>query len=34
MTDTIDGYKCLIAWYALELAGRWLNDRQDARTYA
>jgi hypothetical protein len=31
MTDTLDGYKCLIAWYALETAGRWLNDRREAR---
>ena len=28
MADTLDGYKCLIAWYALETAGRWLNDRR------
>lgn len=31
MTDTLDGYKCLLAWYALETAGRWLNDRREAR---
>lgn len=31
MTDTLDGYKCLVAWYALETAGRWLNDRREAR---
>jgi hypothetical protein len=31
MTDTIDGYKCLLAWYALEAAGRWLEDRKEAR---
>lgn len=34
MTDTLDGYKCLIAWYALETAGRWLNDRRDNRVAA
>jgi hypothetical protein len=31
MTDTIDGYHCLIAWYALEKAGHWLNDRRESR---
>jgi hypothetical protein len=31
MTDTLDGYKCLIAWYALEAAGHWLNDRRENR---
>jgi hypothetical protein len=31
MADTLDGYKCLIAWYALESAGHWLNDRRDSR---
>jgi len=33
MTDTLDGYKCLIAWYALESAGHWLNDRRDNRSH-
>ncbi len=31
MTDTLDGYKCLVAWWALETAGRWLVDRQEMR---
>jgi len=31
MSDTLEGYKCLLAWYALETAGRWLNDRRDSR---
>ena len=31
MADTIDGYKCLLSWYALEAAGRWLNDRHESR---
>jgi hypothetical protein len=31
MADTLDGYKCLVAWYALETAGHWLNDRRDSR---
>lgn len=31
MADTLDGYKCLLSWYALESAGRWLCDRRDSR---
>lgn len=31
MADTPDGFDCLLAWYALEKAGHWLNERQDAR---
>jgi hypothetical protein len=31
MTDTRDGRDCLLAWYALEAAGRWLNDRREAK---
>lgn len=31
MAETRDGHDCLLAWYALETAGRWLNDRRDAR---
>ena len=31
MTDTRDGHDCLLAWYALEEAGRWLNDRREER---
>lgn len=31
MADTDDGRACLLAWYALECAGRWLNDRRDER---
>jgi hypothetical protein len=31
MTDTRDGHDCLLAWYALESAGRWLVDRDEAR---
>lgn len=31
MTDTLDGYKCLLAWYALETAGRWLEQRKEER---
>jgi hypothetical protein len=34
MTDTLEGYKCLLAWYALETAGHWLNDRRESRSYA
>lgn len=34
MTDTLDGYKCLISWYALETVGRWLNDRRETRCIA
>ncbi len=29
MLDTPDGRKCLLAWYALETAGHWLNDRRE-----
>ncbi len=31
MADTLAGYKCLLAWYALEAVGRWLLDRRDSR---
>ena len=31
MTATLDGYKCLIAWYALEECGRFWNDRAEMR---
>jgi hypothetical protein len=31
MTDTRDGHDCLLGWYALESAGRWLVDRDEAR---
>lgn len=31
MTDSDGGYECLCAWYALECAGRFLSDRQEAR---
>lgn len=31
MSDTLDGYKCLLAWYALEAVGRHLNDRREER---
>jgi len=33
MTDTMPGYKCLVAWYALEIAGRWLEDRRYNRSH-
>ena len=26
MTDTRDGHDCLLAWFALEEVGRWLED--------
>jgi hypothetical protein len=29
MTDTRDGHDCLLAWYALEEAGRFWNDRKE-----
>ena len=32
MLDTPDGRKCLLAWFALEQAGRWLEDRRYERT--
>jgi hypothetical protein len=32
MTDDPDSFDCLLAWYALERAGHWLNDRHYART--
>jgi hypothetical protein len=31
MADDEVGFDCLIAWYALETAGRWLTDRKEAR---
>lgn len=31
MADTLDGYKCLIAWYALEAVGRHLADRRESK---
>jgi len=31
IADDETGFDCLIAWYALETAGRWLNDRKEAR---
>lgn len=31
MTDDADSFECLLAWYALEAVGRWLNDRRDNR---
>lgn len=31
MADTDDGRACLLAWYALEKAGHWLNDRRHSR---
>jgi hypothetical protein len=34
MADTLDGYKCLLAWYALEVCGRFWNDRAEMRTEA
>jgi len=30
MADTEDGFDCLLAWYALETAGRWLLDRRES----
>lgn len=32
MTDTLDGYKCLLAWYVLESCGRFWSDRAYERT--
>jgi hypothetical protein len=31
MADNETGFECLVAWYALETAGRWLEDRTEAR---
>jgi hypothetical protein len=31
MADTLDGYKCLVAWYALEECGRFWSDRAECR---
>jgi hypothetical protein len=31
MADSPLGFDCLLAWYALEKAGHWLNDRREAR---
>lgn len=31
MADDEAGFDCLIAWYALEAAGRWLEDRRESR---
>jgi hypothetical protein len=31
MLDDPDGRKTLLAWYALEEVGRWLQDRRDSR---
>ena len=31
MADDETGFECLVSWYALETAGRWLTDRQEAR---
>ena len=28
MTDTRDGHDCLLAWFALEEVGRWLEDKR------
>jgi hypothetical protein len=29
MADDPDSFDCLLAWYALEKAGHWLNDRRE-----
>ncbi len=34
MTDTAAGWACLLSWYALETAGRWLEDRREMRSAA
>jgi hypothetical protein len=31
MADDPDSFDCLLAWYALEKVGHWLNDRRDTR---
>ena len=31
MLDDPDSFDCLLAWYALETAGRWLDDRREVR---
>ena len=31
IADDRTGFECLVSWYALETAGRWLGDRRDAR---
>ncbi len=31
MTDVVDGYECLCAWYVLEAVGRHLADRRECR---
>lgn len=31
MLDSYDGFRNLLAWYALEKVGQWLNDRREAR---
>ncbi len=34
MTETPDGFECLLSWYALEAVGRRLSDRQYERNHA
>ena len=31
--DDLTGFKNLLAWYALETAGRWLEDRREQRVH-
>lgn len=34
LADDEVGFECLLAWYALESAGRWLTDRRESRVHA
>jgi hypothetical protein len=33
LADDETGFDYLLAWYALETAGRWLNDQREMRTH-